>query len=82
MKLHEYLKSLPKAEFERLASQAEIEVSYLVQLKCHTENQQRRKRPSSNLSKRLAVLTGGAVTLAELRPDIWGAEVLATTATA
>lgn len=53
---------------KRLAKAVGVCPAYLYQIATG------RRKPSPALAKRIAAATNGAVTLAELRPDVWGDE--------
>lgn len=72
MNLPDYLKDLTAEEFKTFAAQCGIEPGYLAQLKCRTPANAKRV-PSAKLSRRFVEHSGGALTLHELRPDVFDA---------
>ncbi len=66
MKLNEYLESLTPAEREAFAERTGTTDGYLKQLKCG------HRKPSVPLCRRFVEASSDSLTLAELRPDVWG----------
>lgn len=71
MNMREFLNAIDQAERERFAKNAQTSVGYLWLLAGD------HRRPSPKLARRLHEASGGRMTLAELRPDLWGDEVAA-----
>lgn len=72
MNLPDFLNSLTTAERKAFAASAEIDDKYLAQLKCSAKLK-RTRFPSLGLSKKFVDLSGGKLSIEELRPDIFGA---------
>lgn len=66
MKLKDYLATLTADGKKALAEAAETEVIYLIQIAGGHST------PSPKLAKRIEEASKGAVTRAELRPDVFG----------
>lgn len=66
MNLVDYLNSLTIAKREAFADRAGTTDAHLAQLKGD------HRRPSPEMARKLVAASNGALTLAELRPDIWG----------
>jgi hypothetical protein len=73
MNLPDYLNTLTAIQFRAFAEKCDIQPGYLAQLKCRTPGNENR-RPSPKLSRLFVEHSGGALTLEELRPDIWGTQ--------
>lgn len=67
MDLKEYVHGLKPVQRERYAKRAGTTVAYLIQLMGG------HRRPSVELAKSLSRESGNAVSLTELRPDVWDA---------
>lgn len=66
MNLEEYLASLPKSEWDAFAKRAKTTVKYLWQLKGG------HRVPAPASCHKYVEASNGAVTLAELHPEVWG----------
>lgn len=66
MDVRDYLKAHDGETVEGVAVKAGTSVAYLRQLSG------KHRRPSPELAKKLVQASDGAMTLAKLRPDIWG----------
>ena len=66
MALKQYLKTLTSDERATLASEAGTSVGYLDQLKGD------HRKPGPALARRLVAASRGELTLADVRPDLWG----------
>ena len=70
--LKDVLKDLPRAEVERVAAAAGTTMAYLTEQLANGH-----RKPSVALAKRLVKALGDRVSLADLRPDIYGDRVVA-----
>lgn len=66
MNLKDYWQSLDSEGKEALAAAAKIKKAYLAQIVCGF------RQPSGQVARRLSEATDGAVSVHELRPDIFG----------
>lgn len=69
--MRDYLNSIGQPEREQFASAAGTSVGYLWLLAG------KHRQPSPKLARKLQEASGGILTLAELRPDLWGEEAAA-----
>lgn len=66
MALKHFLNTLTSEQREALAVQAQTSVGYLDQLKGG------HRKPGPALARRLVAASRGGLTLADVRPDLWG----------
>lgn len=66
MNMKEFIKSLNKSDRELIAKKAGTTDDYLFQIAGGHRN------PSAALAKKLEIASGGVITRADLRPDIFG----------
>lgn len=66
MNIKDFLNNLTPVAVAEFAARAETTVGHLAQLKGG------HRKPSPEFAKRLVAASFGVLTLAELRPDVWG----------
>jgi len=71
MDVRTFMRCHDKDAVRQVAAVAETSVAYLEQLAGG------HRRPSPELARRLHAASGGAMRLADLRPDLWGEETAA-----